>query len=478
MLSGNTASNNYGYGIYLHVIGICLSHSNNNNISGNTANNNFYGIILGQSNNNSISGNTVNNNFYGIHLYYIFNNTLSENIIRDNNYGTFVQGNIDSSPNLFFNNSFINNIVHAYDSGRNTYWDNGNMGNYWDDYNGEDSNNDGIGNIPYNISGPANSQDNYPIWWDSIVISINTPNSNEFFGTITPNFTISIDKGLARTTWYTLDNGLTNITFTGYTGTVNQTEWDKISSGFVTLTFYANNTLGVISSSEIVINKDITPPEITIISPEGGDIFGTSPPIYSIDVNDANLDTMWYTIDNGITNNTFTGSTGIIDQIEWAKKGHGTVTIRFYANDKLGEIGYSEVLINKDITPPVITIISPEVGDIFGTSPPTYSIDVNDANLDTMWYTLDGGLHNYSFTSNGTINQAAWDTIPGGIVNIRFYAIDKVGNIAYRDVPIIKQKQQQELIPGYNTVILMGILLLSCAILIKIRSKELVVGKL
>ena len=94
-----------------------------------------------------------------------------------------------------------------------------------------------------------------------------------------------------------------------------------------------------------------------------------------------------------------------------------------------------------------------------------------------MWYTLDGGLHNFSITCNSTINQAAWETILGGIVNIRFYAIDKVGNIAYRDVPIIKQ-QQQEFIPGYNTVILKGIMLLSFAILIKIKSKELNVEKL
>ncbi len=320
-------------------------------LSGNTVNNNYWGIHLGQSNNNMFSGNTANNNFYGIRLYYSFNNTFSGNMIRDNKYyGTFIDGNIDSPPNLFFNNSFITNNVQAYDNGRNTYWDNGIMGNYWDDYNGEDSNNDGIGDTPYYISGPANSQDNYPIWWDSIVISINTPNSNEFFGTITPNFTISIDKGLARTTWYTIDNGLINITFTGSTGTVDQTEWNKISSVFVTLTFYANNTFGVISSSVVVINKDITPPAITIISPEGGDVFRTYPPTYSIYINDANLDTMWYTIDGGITTITFTEN-GTISQSAWDALPEGNVVIKFYANDSVGSVSFQEVTVVKEFPP-------------------------------------------------------------------------------------------------------------------------------
>ena len=249
-LSGNTANNNQ-YGIYLW-------DSNSNTLSGNTASNNTNsGIYLDRSNsNNTFSRNTANNNYYGILLSSSDTNRFSGNTIRDNNYyGTYIYGGIKSTQNLFFDNSFSNNRINAYDDGIDNYWNNSVIGNYWDDYNGEDSNNDGIGDTPYNISGSANSQDNYPIWWDFIDIFINTPNPNEFFGTIAPNFTISIDKGLARTTWYTIDNGLTNVTFTGLTGTINQALWDALPEGNVVIKFYANNTLGRIGFAEVTIVK-------------------------------------------------------------------------------------------------------------------------------------------------------------------------------------------------------------------------------
>jgi parallel beta-helix repeat protein len=55
-----------------------------------------------------------------------------------------------SSNNLFYLNKFHNNTVNAYDNGDNQ-WDNGSIGNWWDDYYGYDSNNDGIGDKPYEI---------------------------------------------------------------------------------------------------------------------------------------------------------------------------------------------------------------------------------------------------------------------------------------------------------------------------------------
>jgi parallel beta-helix repeat protein len=254
-LSGNTASNNINNGIY-------LSGSDKNTLSGNTAsNNNNYGINLYSSSNNTFSENTATNNRYGINLYSSSNNTFSENRIRDNkNYGIYIYGGTENTYNLIFNNSFLNNSVHAYDDGIDNYWNNSVIGNYWDDYKGEDSNDDGIGDTPYNISGSANSQDNYPIWWDFIDISIDTPNPNEVFGTIAPNFTISIDGGLARTTWYTIDNGSINIIFTGLTGTINQSLWDALPEGNVVIKFCANDTLGMIGFAEVTVIKKITQP--------------------------------------------------------------------------------------------------------------------------------------------------------------------------------------------------------------------------
>lgn len=58
-----------------------------------------------------------------------------------------------TANNTFYGNSFPANCsVRVNDAGIN-FWDNGTIGNYWADYNGTDSNGDGIGDSPYIILG-------------------------------------------------------------------------------------------------------------------------------------------------------------------------------------------------------------------------------------------------------------------------------------------------------------------------------------
>ncbi len=124
-----------------------------------------------------------------------------------------------SRNNLIFNNSFKNSgTFNAKDYGFNNQGDNGVIGNLWDDYIGIDANHDGIGDTSYQISGTAGSFDNYPIWVDppvsSLVFSIVSPVPNEKFSINAPYFAISIEEGIVNSIWYTLDDGLINITFT------------------------------------------------------------------------------------------------------------------------------------------------------------------------------------------------------------------------------------------------------------------------
>jgi len=448
-ITENIVMDNDEYGIMLD------NNCTQNNLTNNYAESNKYGIGLWQGCNETvITGNTMKNNTqYGLSIYY-FAGVYSDN-------------------NLIYSNFFFDNVNQAQDFGSNNQWNNSLIGNYWSDYVGVDANDDGIGDTPYNIQGPAGSQDNYPLMWTSIVIIINSPQMGDLFD-VSPNFNISIEIGIANTTWYTLDGGLTNFTFTGLTGKIDETEWDQRLDGLVTIKFFANNSGGDISSNKVTVIKETI--KVTINAPTLNKVFGLNSPEFIITIDTLSpINTTWYTIDGGLTNYTFSGFNDFINQTAWDQKEDGVTTIKFYANDTLGNLGFSILNVIKDTALPVITLISPNDNELFGASAPSFNVEIYDANLDTLWYSLNGGV-NITFTLNGTINQTEWTVFSDGTMTIIFYANDTAGNIIYKSVNVIKDTTIS--FPLINIIIIAtiivsaGVIVISSLVIIKPRMKK------
>jgi parallel beta-helix repeat protein len=153
--------------ISYYEMSISLGYCNNNIIKNNTMTDCTYMSILFDLKNdfNTISNNYISKNEWGIFMMNFCNkNNISYNYFTSNNYGIYIQYQTSCDNNSMNHNNFYNN-VNAIDGGSNTIWNESypSGGNFWDDYLGNDSNGDGIGDTALNISGGGGNKDYYPL---------------------------------------------------------------------------------------------------------------------------------------------------------------------------------------------------------------------------------------------------------------------------------------------------------------------------
>jgi len=287
-------------GIYLYNADYC-------NIANNSASNNKIGIHLQMSRYNTITNNTVSDNEDGIWLAQSDHNTITNNTVSDNNQNG-IRLHV-SNNNLIYNNYF-DNTNNAVDD-ENNIWNitktpgtniiGGHYlgGNYWSDYTGVDTDDDGLGDtlVPYNSSGDiVYGGDSHPLVHEAVPsLSIEKSGDPDLVppgGTL--NYTISVkNTGYAPATNVNVTETYdANVTFISAvpapsrgndkwifdTLDVSETKWINIS---VTVNPTTPNGTVLYNSVNVSCDEGVTdsatenttvyvtfpPPEITFFAP-------------------------------------------------------------------------------------------------------------------------------------------------------------------------------------------------------------------
>jgi surface protein len=207
----------------------------------------------------------------------------------------------------------------------------------------------------------------------------------------------------------------------------------KYSSNAISARDLLNNTRGW-----DIIDGGMRTITLEIISPTNSLLLGISAPAFEIVSSNVNTHTLWYTLDDGLFNQTCS-TFGTINQTTWNKFGSESVTIKFYANDTIGNITSAVVSVLKDNHAPQMNILSPELNEYINQTAPEFEIIITDDNIHTMWYTIDSAQTKYEFIDNGTIDAGHWESLTNNANHIlRFYANDTAGNLGYAEVTVRK----------------------------------------
>ncbi|TFF95129.1 MAG: hypothetical protein EU547_07885, partial [Promethearchaeota archaeon] len=501
-----------------NYIAIEIINGDNNTVSGNVINHTKYvGILLGNAIFNSIYNNKILitegiGMTSGSSILISSNareNWIYDNLISDSDYGVhLISGDMNkfygntifnctkrgvlaqtgSDNNLFYRNIFLNNTMHAWDQAGTNFWNNSQIGNYWDNYTGSDSNYDGIGDTNWLFPGGI---DYLPIWDDSApLIAFISPTNNTRLGFVVPNFSVEIQDPNLDKMWYQFLGNPQNVFFSS-NGSLDrnlwQSEWNSLSDGeYIYIRFYANDTFGQLSYKDLQVIKDAFP-IISINNPLNNTRIGRDAPNFIVEVEEYLIDTMWYTIDGGLTNFTFT-SNATIEQSAWQTLWHtlsdgNSITLIFYVNDSLGQLSYKIVDLIVDEFP-IIQIITPINGFLVNNTAPSFSLQVEEYQIDSMWYTIDDGVTNFTFTNNvGTIDQIAWEALwnslsDGEVITITFYVRDHLGQTKSESVQVQVNNPPPPPpgggIPGFPLIIILGTLLILSSIVVSKRFKSII----
>jgi ABC-type transport system substrate-binding protein len=224
----------------------------------------------------------------------------------------------------------------------------------------------------------------------------------------------------------------------------------------INLANYPHNALGRLFFYPCEWTPDF---KVIIDSPTDDETFVDIAPMFTLTIKGLDYDSIWYTLDNGAMNTTC-GISGQIDQDLWNGLADGSYTLRFYANNSLGNIATAAITIHKDIPDPIVIIFSPTETEGFAELAPIFTLTIVPTVYDSIWYTLDDGATNTTCGISGQIDPILWSGLADGPYTLRFYANNSYGRIGTAAISIYKDATDPVVIindpdPGheYNTTI-------------------------
>ncbi len=429
IINNNVSFSLTGIGIY----------DDSNLIQDNNVFNCTSGIRISGGDNNNVTENIVSNcSGEGIIVAggaNSANNLIISNIIQNNTLGLNIVSSIFTDTNYVYLNQFLSNNLHAQDNcgAFDNFWDNGSIGNYWDDYGvlgGYDKDDDGIGDIIYNITGSSGLSDDYPIWNDGPDIPpsiiVNSLINNTYSNT-PPTINLTYYTDYADTLWYDFDG--TNYTIGNNTAQqLNGGIWANIPQGLYYVYLYANDTNGNLNNTFVLhLFKDTQAPQISINTPTN-ESYSSTPPFLNITFYDPNFNMSWFEF-QGI-NYTISNNTAVqLEITDWGGMAEGVYNVFLYANDSYGYLNDTLTLtLYKDLSTPNVVINSFDNNSYHNTAP-FINVSFSDSNYDSLWYEISGvpyALPNYT---NHQINAGAWGSLPQGQFTIYIFANDTGGNL-------------------------------------------------
>jgi hypothetical protein len=292
---------------------------------------------------------------------------------------------------------------------------------------------DGNGNTHY---------EQVKIFKDTIAPSIQLLNLKDYQKVkFPPDFSINIQEAFLESTWYILINATNPSDFTeNYTfqypdeNTILNIYWNQFDEGDIIIRFYARDLVGHINSSEVIVTKDESAPDISLISPEYFDYYSILPPSFNITKGGDDINRTWYYLSNSdYSYNTeyyfFEGTIGNISQDAWNQFGEEGIIITFGINDSLDNRNWDSVYLIKDTITPLMIINDP-FNKTKHSSRPIMNITVFDENLDDLWYMINGQEASLYNNSERLLDHLIWNSLPDEcIFTIHFFAKDKAGNL-------------------------------------------------